>query len=110
MSEPSFSGPNAESSEMQVSAASDRFMENHEACWQSIGVYGNGQCRELQKFVHCRNCPVYSSSALHLLDRPLPKDYRAEWAAHFAKDQKLSPPVKTSAVLFRINAEWLALP
>ena len=85
-------------------------IENHDACWQSIGVYGNGACRELQKFVHCRNCPVYSHSALQLLDRPLPAQYRAEWAAHFAREQKLSPPVKTSAVLFRINAEWLALP
>jgi chemotaxis-related protein WspD len=81
-----------------------------EACWQSIGVYGSGNCRELQKFIHCRNCPVYSYSALRLLDRPLPPDYRAEWTEHFGKEQRLAPPVKTSAVLFRINAEWLALP
>src|SRR5215471_7103653 len=85
-------------------------IQNSEACWQSIGVYGSGQCRELQRFIHCRNCPVYSHSALQLLDRPLPTDYRTEWAAHFAKEQKLAPPTKTSAVLFRIDAEWLALP
>jgi chemotaxis-related protein WspD len=85
-------------------------IENQDACWQSIGVYGEGSCRELQKFVHCRNCPIYSHSALRLLERPLPQDYRAEWTAHFAREQKLSPPVKTSAVLFRIAAEWLALP
>lgn len=83
---------------------------NEEACWQSIGVYGAGNCRELQKFIHCRNCPVYSHSALRLLDRPLPPDYREEWTEYFAKEQRLAPPVKTSAVLFRINAEWLALP
>jgi chemotaxis-related protein WspD len=53
---------------------------------------------------------VYSHSALRLLDRPLPTDYRAEWAAHFAKEQRHSPRTKTSAVLFRIDAEWLALP
>jgi chemotaxis-related protein WspD len=88
----------------------EQAVENPEACWQSIGVYGRGDCRELQKFVHCRNCPVYSSSALRLLDRPLPAEYRAEWAEHFAKAQRVAPPVKTSAVLFRINAEWLALP
>jgi chemotaxis-related protein WspD len=93
-----------------LTAGHGQAIENHEACWQSIGVYGNGECRELQKFVHCRNCPVYSQSALRLLERPLPKDYRSEWATHFAKEQKLSPPVKTSAVLFRIDAEWLALP
>lgn len=84
--------------------------DNREACWQSIGVYGSGSCRELQKFIHCRNCPVYSHSALRLLDRPLPPLYRAEWTEHFASEQRLAPPVKTSAVLFRINAEWLALP
>src|SRR5712675_856785 len=110
MSESDSSGPNAEFKEMQTSDAAAHSVENHEACWQSIGVYGNGECRELQKFVHCRNCPVYSRSALRLLDRPLPTDYRAEWAAHFAKEQKISPPIKASAVLFRIDAEWLALP
>lgn len=110
MSESDSSGPNAESKEMQTSDAAVRSVENHEACWQSIGVYGNGECRELQKFVHCRNCPVYSHSALRLLDRPLPTGYRADWAAHFAKEQKVSPPIKASAVLFRIDAEWLALP
>jgi chemotaxis-related protein WspD len=83
---------------------------NGEACWQTIGVYGAGNCRELPKFIHCRNCPVYSHSALRLLDRPMPQDYRAEWTEHFAREQRLAPPVKTSAVLFRINAEWLALP
>jgi chemotaxis-related protein WspD len=87
-----------------------RSPDNTEACWQSIGVYGSGNCRELQKFIHCRNCPVYSHSALRLLDRPLPPQYRAEWTAHFASEQRPAPPVKTSAVLFRINAEWLALP
>jgi len=101
---------NTNSKGTQVSDASTRAIDNHEACWQSIGVYGNGECRELPKFIHCRNCPVYSKSALQLLDRPLPADYRAEWAAHFAKVQRVSPPVRTSAVLFRINAEWLALP
>jgi chemotaxis-related protein WspD len=90
--------------------APETAIQNSEACWQSIGVYGNGQCRELQRFIHCRNCPVYSHSALRLLDRPLPTDYRAEWAAHFAREQKHSPRTRTSAVLFRIDAEWLALP
>ncbi len=96
--------------ELRAAEAADPAAESHDACWQGIGVYGDGSCRELQKFVHCRNCPVYSHSALRLLERSLPEGYRAEWTAHFAKEQKLSPPVKTSAVLFRINSEWLALP
>jgi len=52
MSESDSSGPNAEFKEMQTSDAAAHSVENHEACWQSIGVYGNGECRELQKFVH----------------------------------------------------------
>jgi chemotaxis-related protein WspD len=110
MSEDSSSTSRSESGKTQISDRSTHSIENHEACWQSIGVYGKGDCRELQKFIHCRNCPVYSNSALRLLDRPLPPDYRLEWSAHFAKEQKLVPPLKTSAILFRINSEWLALP
>src|SRR3989442_6591429 len=80
------------------------------ACWQKIGVHGDGTCPELPKFIHCRNCPVYSDAGLQLLDRPLPADYRQEWAAHFAQERDLTPPARISALLFRIAAEWLALP
>ncbi len=51
-------------------------------CWNTIGVAGNGSCQELLRFVHCRNCPVYSAAT----------------------------PAKTSVVIFRIASEWLALP
>src|SRR6266513_1427893 len=81
-----------------------------DACWQSIGVYGRGDCPQLKEFIHCRNCPVYSNAAQRLLDRPLPHEYRREWAVHFSSKQDSARPAKTSAVLFRINAEWLALP
>ena len=80
-----------------------------DACWQRIGVYGNGQCSELAKFVHCRNCPVYSAAAQRLLDRPLPPEYRQEWTRHYAKKANGARPVRTSVVVFRIDAEWLAL-
>ena len=79
-------------------------------CWKTIGVEGNGTCRELPGFIHCRNCPVYSAAGLQLLNRPLPADYRREWTEHFAQKQKLSTPLKTSALIFRIDREWLALP
>lgn len=109
-SEEKLAPSNGEGNRNLTVSAIQRGLDNPEACWQSIGVYGNGNCRELQRFVHCRNCPVYSNSALRLLERPLPPNYRAEWSAHFAKAQRLAPPVKTSGVIFRINAEWLALP
>ncbi len=80
------------------------------ACWSRIGVYGDASCEELEKVVHCRNCPVYSSTGLELLNRPLPEDYRQAWTAHFAQEKKAAAPGNTSAILFRVGAEWLALP
>jgi chemotaxis-related protein WspD len=80
------------------------------ACWSAIGVYGNGACTELSQFVHCRNCPTYSNAAVQLLNRPLPPEYRREWTDHFAAQRHPREPSKTSAVLFRIASEWLALP
>jgi chemotaxis-related protein WspD len=79
-------------------------------CWSEIGVLGNGTCRELQRYTHCRNCPVYANAAVQLLDRPLLPQYRREWSDHFAKPRKLAAPAKSSALVFRINSEWLALP
>ena len=80
------------------------------ACWNDIGVYGTSACSELEKFVHCRNCPVYSTAGVELLDRPLPDDYRREWSQHFAIEKHRATPAKLSVVIFRIAAEWLALP
>ena len=79
-------------------------------CWNKIGVRGDASCPELQKYVRCRNCPVYSNAAVQLLDRPLLPEIRREWTEHFAQPKQLAAPAKTSAFLFRINAEWLALP
>jgi chemotaxis-related protein WspD len=80
------------------------------ACWNEIGVQGNSTCQELEKVVHCRNCPVYAKAALHLLDRPLLPNYRRAWTEHFARERKLAGPARHSALLFRIDSEWLALP
>ena len=79
-------------------------------CWNEIGVQGNATCPELKTFIHCRNCPVYSNAAVQLLDRPLLPQYRREWTEHFAKEKPLAAPTRASALLFRISAEWFALP
>jgi chemotaxis-related protein WspD len=86
-------------------------------CWSTIGVHGNGTCRELQKIVHCRNCSVYSAAGIQLLDRPLPADYRRERTGHYAEAKEITPLLpgksgagKTSLVIFRLGNEWLALP
>jgi chemotaxis-related protein WspD len=72
-------------------------------------VQGDGTCAELQKFIHCRNCPVYAHAAVQLLDRPLLPQYRREWTEHFARARELAAPAKASALVFRIAQEWLAL-
>lgn len=79
-------------------------------CWSQIGVYGDGGCLELRKFVHCRNCPVYSAAGLRLLDKALPPDYRREWTQHFAQERRLPETGNASVILFRIQNDWLALP
>lgn len=88
--------------------ASERAVELA-ACWNTKGVYGNGECAELEKLIHCRNCSDYSRAGLLLLDRALPPEYRREWTEHFAQQKQLSVRGKTSVVIFRLGAEWLAL-
>ena len=78
-------------------------------CWNTIGVEGNGSCRELVKFVHCRNCPVYSAAGLQLLNRPLAPDYRASLTAHYSVRKKLTTPARLSVVIFRLGSEFFAL-
>jgi chemotaxis-related protein WspD len=78
-------------------------------CWNQIGVSGNGTCPELTKFVHCRNCPVYSAAGALLLDRVPPSDYRQRWTEHFAREQRRPQPGKKSVVIFRVGLEWMAL-
>ena len=78
-------------------------------CWNRIGVWGKGTCPDLPRFIHCRNCPVCSGAAVQLLDRPLLPDYRREWTERFAHPRQSVAPPKTSVLLFRISAQWLAL-
>ena len=79
-------------------------------CWTTIGIYGTSSCPELDRYVHCRNCPVYAGAAMAFLRRDLPEGYLAERSAHLA--QRLQDEVRSthSAVIFRIAEEWLALP
>jgi chemotaxis-related protein WspD len=59
-----------------------------------------------------RDRAAYEEVARALLERPLPPDYRAEWARHFAAEKPIDTGVEVelaSAVIFRIGEEWLAL-
>jgi chemotaxis-related protein WspD len=79
-----------------------------DACWNRIGVYGDGSCPELPAHVHCRNCPVYSQAAVQLLDRARVHDLAAT-SRLFAADKVAAERGAKSAFLFRIGSEWLGV-
>lgn len=79
-------------------------------CWNRIGVHGDSSCPELKKYVHCRNCPVYSAAAVDLLDGELPSEYISQWTRHVAQEKWVTELDTHSVVVFRLGEEWLALP
>jgi len=84
-------------------------MELH-ACWNHIGIWGDGSCAELKQAIHCRNCPVYSSAAATLLDREVDSTYLAQAAQAVRAERQTNTRETDSVVIFRLGAEWLALP
>ena len=80
------------------------------ACWNEVGDHGNRTCPELAKFVRCPNCPVYANAGVRFLDRASPLDYRREQREHIARRKEFAAQRRHSAVIFRLNAEWFALP
>ncbi|HYF51608.1 MAG TPA: chemotaxis protein CheW [Planctomycetota bacterium] len=79
-------------------------------CWNRIGVRGDGSCEELKLHVHCRNCPVFTSSGRSLLDRFMAADYRAELTTLLAREKETIAKGSVALFGFRIHTEWLALP
>lgn len=79
-------------------------------CWNRIGVRGDRSCAELERHVHCRNCPVYATAAKQLLQRAAPANYLSDATAHYASLQGHEETGSRSVFVFRVGAEWLALP
>jgi chemotaxis-related protein WspD len=78
-------------------------------CWLTIGVWGNAEprCPELEKFVHCHNCPVFHRGGLSLLDREVPPDYGAGWVEALAR---LKTDARARPVLvFRAGGELFGI-
>ena len=79
-------------------------------CWNSIGVRGDRSCPELARHVHCHHCPTFGAAAQALLDRaPVAADV-AEWTLHYRQPKEARDRETQSAIIFRVGAEWLALP
>ena len=47
-------------------------------CWNRIGVMGDRSCPELERSVHCRNCPVFVAAGQQLFEREPPAEYLEE--------------------------------
>jgi chemotaxis-related protein WspD len=84
-------------------------MKTLNTCWNRIGAWGDRSCPELERVVHCRNCPTYSRAAADLLDRDIPDDYLDARTADFAVAAETMTRGVKSVVIFRIENEWLAL-
>lgn len=80
-----------------------------EDCWRTIGVMGDGSCTELTRHVHCNACPVLGERAHDLFARPAPPDYVEAWAERIAAVEDVRADTPHSALVFRIQDEWLAL-
>lgn len=85
-------------------------MPSADDCWRSIGVAGDRSCAELARHVHCRNCPRHEDAAGRSLHRPLDPGYREAWASVLARPPVLDSATDAAAMLFRVGAEWLAVP
>jgi chemotaxis-related protein WspD len=81
-----------------------------DSCWNTKGVRGDMTCPELERHVHCRNCPVHASAAAELLRRASPDDSLAERTSYFAQPKRLEERASDSIVIFRVGGERLALP
>ena len=81
-----------------------------EACWKTIGINGDGSCVQLLQYVHCRNCPVYARAAAQVLDIETPPHYVQESTEAVAGEKPAVAAQATAVVIFRVGAEWLALP
>jgi chemotaxis-related protein WspD len=79
-------------------------------CWNKVGVRGDASCPLLAEHIHCRNCPIYSSAAVRLLDAELSVEDQSGWTRHIAQDHELFGDRDTHSILvFRVGTEWLGL-
>ena len=79
-------------------------------CWRTIGVTGDRSCPELERFVHCRNCPVLAEAARTFFDREAPEGYLESWSRILEEPEVVADPNATSVLVFRLDREWLSLP
>jgi chemotaxis-related protein WspD len=85
-------------------------MTDREDCWNVIGVAGDRSCAELSAHTHCRNCPTYAAAASTRLDRPIAEAAIETATAYYAAPREIEDAASASCFVFRLGAEWLAVP
>ncbi|MEO8890806.1 MAG: chemotaxis protein CheW [Coleofasciculaceae cyanobacterium] len=80
------------------------------SCWNKIGVWGDNSCPKLTTYIHCHNCPIYSTAGRQLLEREAPVDYLNEQTKLLAQDKEQQRFDRISLGIFRLEKEWFALP
>lgn len=78
-------------------------------CWQEIGIYGDRSCEQLEKHLHCRDCPVYQNAGWKLLDHQAPQGYLTEWTERLEQAQDPGLSCGRPMIMFRVGHEWLVL-
>lgn len=92
-----------------ASRAGDTAITVIDDCWNRIGVRGDSSCDQLAQYIDCRNCPVHARAAAELLDRLQVEQLDDGWSEQAEPAQEQGAGL-SSWLLFRIGAEWLALP
>ncbi len=113
---------NVSPSRLATSSASNGTKPGYGDCWNKIGISGDRSCPELNSFIHCRNCPVFSAAARTFFDRAAPEEYLEDWARWLAsshlhgtrgeESQDATGALRTdgaSVLIFRLATEWLAI-
>ena len=80
-------------------------------CWNRIGVRGDASCPKLERYVHCRNCPIHDEAAARMLDRVEARTSIEQTSAVSSNEtQSVGQTGAHSCLVFRIGGEWLGLP
>jgi len=79
-------------------------------CWEEIGVWGDRSCPELEKHLHCQNCPVYEDAGRGMLDRAATSEYLESNRALLEADARNRETERGLRIIpFRLGREWFAL-
>lgn len=80
-------------------------------CWIAIGVWSDidNKCERLNEYVHCRNCPVFSTEGRRVLDKGVPTGYLPEWRKKISKKELSVDQYSESVLVFQVNNEWFGI-